>query len=95
MKDDRDLQSSKIVESNVSVYAYDLALVNDLRARFSKSPISESDINDTVQIGSPDQMFSIVGQLNEDKPILPFVSLQRLDWQLNLDRQGYQTFVRR
>ena len=24
---------------------------------------------------------------------MPFVSLERLDWQLNLDRQGFQTFV--
>lgn len=93
MDKNRDLQNSKIVESNVSVYAYDLALVNDLRARFSQSPVSESDINNTVQIGSPEQMFSIIGQLNGDQPILPFVSLQRLDWQLNLDRQGYQTFI--
>ena len=24
---------------------------------------------------------------------MPFIRLQRLDWQLNLDRQGYQTFI--
>ena len=24
---------------------------------------------------------------------MPFISLERLDWQLNLDRQGFQTFI--
>lgn len=91
-KNDRSIQNSKIVESNVSVYAYDLALVNDLRARFNKSPISDSEINNIVQMGAEEQMFSIIGQLNEDQPILPFVSLRRLDWQLNLDRQRISDF---
>lgn len=90
---DRSLTGHKINEQNVSVYAYDLALVEDLRARFSKAPIKDSQVNKNVQIGPADQMYNIIGQLNEDKPILPFVSLQRLNWQLNLDRQGYQTFI--
>lgn len=93
MENNRDLVEQQINEQDVSVYAYDKALVSDLKARFSSSPVKDSKVNDTVQIGSPDLMYNIIGQLNGDKPILPFVSLQRLNWQLNLDRQGYQTFI--
>lgn len=93
MSDNRDLVEQQINEQDVSVYAYDRALVSDLRARFSRSPIKDSEVNKNVQIGSPDLMYNIIGQLSEDEPVLPFVSLQRLNWQLNLDRQGYQTFV--
>lgn len=93
MNNDRELTESKIREQNVSVYAYDLALVEDLRARFSKSPVKDSKINKNVQIGPTEQMYRIIGELSNDQPILPFVSLQRLNWTLNLDRQGYQTFV--
>lgn len=89
----RDLVEQKTHdETNVSVYAYDKALVEDLRARF-KTTNKDSKINQTVQIGPTDQMFNILGQLNDDKIIMPFISLERLDWQLNLDRQGFQTFV--
>lgn len=93
MNNNRDLVEQQINEQDVSVYAYDKALVTDLRARFSKSPVKDSEVNKNVQIGPTDQMYNIIGQLNEDQPILPFISLQRLNWQLNLDRQGYQTFI--
>ena len=93
MENNRDLVEQQINEQDVSVYAYDKALVSDLKARFSNSPVKDSKVNDTVQIGSPDLMYNIIGQLNKDQPILPFISLQRLNWQLNLDRQGYQTFI--
>lgn len=93
MNNNRELTESKIREQNVSVYAYDLALVEDLRARFSKSPVKDSEINKNVQIGPTEQMYRIIGELSGDQPILPFVSLQRINWQLQLDRQGYQTFV--
>lgn len=93
MENNRDLVEQQIKEQDVSVYAYDKALVSDLKARFSSSPVKDSKVNDTVQIGSPDLMYNIIGQLNKDQPILPFISLQRLNWQLNLDRQGYQTFI--
>lgn len=89
----RDLVEQPIHEQDVSVYAYDRAIVEDFRARFQQPDIKGSKINDTVQIGPADQMFSILGQLNNDQVILPFISLERLDWQLNLDRQGFQTFV--
>ena len=88
----RDLNEHKIHESDVSVYAYDKAIVEDLRARFKRKDGKE-EINDTVQMGSPDQMFNIMGSLNDDQVVMPFIGLQRIDWQLNMDRQGYQTFL--
>lgn len=88
----KELVNQKINEQDVSVYAYDKAIVEDFRARFKKS-IVDSEVNPNVQIGSPDQMFNIIGQLDNDNIIMPFIGLQRLDWQLNLDRQGFQTFI--
>lgn len=88
----RELVEQSIHEQDVSVYAYDRSIVEDLRARF-KSTIVDSKVNETVQIGPTDQMFNIIGTLNEDQVIMPFISLERVDWQLNLDRQGFQTFV--
>lgn len=90
---DRNQVEQHIHEQDVSVYAYDKAIVEDFKARFEKSDVEGSEINNTVQIGPADQMFSILGSMNDDKIIMPFISLERLDWQLNLDRQGFQTFI--
>ena len=91
--DNKNLQQPNIKESDVSVYAYDLAVVNDLRARFRQPPVSYSDINSNVVMAEPDQVFSILGEMDGDKIVMPFISLQRLSWQLNLDRQMSQTFI--
>ena len=94
MNNNRNLVEQQIHETDVSVYAYDKALVEDLRARFQVTDDNiDSQINDTVQIGASSNMFNILGQLNDDQTILPFISLERINWQLNLDRQGYQTFI--
>lgn len=90
--DKREYVEQHIKEADAGVYAYDKSLVEDLRARFSSSPV-ESQVNKNVQIGPTDQMFNIIGSLEKDNIIMPFISLERLDWQLNLDRQGFQTFV--
>ena len=83
----------KINETDAGVYAYDKAIVEDFKARFKKADVDGSQINNDVQIGPTDQMFNIIGTLNDDQIIMPFISLERLDWQLNLDRQGFQTFI--
>lgn len=88
----REFVEQTINDTDAGVYAYDKAIVEDLRARFSSSPI-QSQVNKNVQIGPTSQMFNIIGSLDNDNIILPFVSLERLDWQLNLDRQGFQTFI--
>ena len=90
--DKREYVEQHIKEADAGVYAYDKSLVEDLRARFSSSPV-DSQVNKNVQIGPASQMFNIIGSLEEDNVIMPFISLERLDWQLNLDRQGFQTFV--
>lgn len=90
--DKKEYVEQRINEADAGVYAYDKALVEDLRARFSSSPV-DSQVNKNVQIGPTEQMFNIIGSLEDDNIIMPFISLERLDWQLNLDRQGFQTFV--
>lgn len=90
----RKLNEKLIEETDVSVYAYDKSIVEDLRARFKVSNGGNKPaINDTVQIGAPQNMFNILGTLNGDQVVMPFIGLQRIDWQLNLDRQGHQTFI--
>lgn len=88
----KELVGQHVQEQDVSVYAYDRAIIEDFRARFKRSDVN-SEVNPNVQIGAPEQMFNILGQLDEDNVIMPFVGIQRLDWQLNLDRQGFQTFI--
>lgn len=91
---ERRLVEQNINEQDVSVYAYDKAIVEDLRARF-KNGNKNNLVNENVQIGPTDQMFNIIGQLDNDNIIMPFISLQRLDWQLNLDRQRLSNIYRR
>lgn len=91
----KDLTNKKINEANVSVYAYDLAIAEDLKARFKKTDKNNSQVNDTVRFVPTENAFRIIGSLNEDNVVMPFITLQRLDWQLNLDRQMFQTFLRR
>ena len=91
---ERRLVEQNINEQDVSVYAYDKAIVEDFRARF-KNTNKDSLVNKNVQIGPTEQMFNIIGQLDDDNIIMPFISLQRLDWQLNLDRQRISDFYRR
>ncbi len=90
---EKELVDKRIHEQDVSVYAYDRAIVEDFRARFRNT--KNNEVNPNVQIGSSDKMFSILGQLDNDHVILPFISLQRLDWQLNLDRQRISNLHRR
>lgn len=91
--DNKNLQEYKIHENDVSVYAYDIAVVNDFRARFKQPPIKDSDINSNVVMAKPEEVFKILGQMDNDQIVMPFISLQRLSWQLNMDRQMSQTFV--
>lgn len=91
--DNKNLVEQKIKENDVSVYAYDLAVVNDFRARFKQPPVTYSDVNSNVVMAGPDQAFQILGQMDNDKIVMPFISVQRLNWQLNLDRQMSQTFI--
>ena len=72
--DKREYVEQRINEADAGVYAYDKALVEDLRARFSSSPV-DSQLNKNVQIGPTEQMFNIIGSLEDDNIIMPFISL--------------------
>lgn len=92
-EDNRSIVERQPQENNVSVMAYDMSFVEDLRARFKQGNKKRPTVNDTVQITPADRAFEIMGTLNKDKIIMPFISLERQGWSLNLDRQGYQTFI--
>lgn len=89
---DRKLAEQIIHEAEVGPYAYDTALIEDLRFRL-KRPDGTSFVNKTMQFSSPDDDMEIQAYLNEDNIVLPFIALQRTGWSLGLDRQGDQTFV--
>ena len=65
----REYVEQHIKEADAGVYAYDKSLVEDLRARFSSSPV-ESQVNKNVQIGPTDQIFNIIGSLEQDNIII-------------------------
>lgn len=92
MPNKRDLVEQKINEQDVSVYAYDKAIIEDLRARFEKTDVNDSKVNNSVYINNADRIFTIIGTMNNDEIIMPYINIERLDWQLNMDRQGFQTF---
>ena len=89
---DRRLVENKIVETETSIYAYDTALIEDLRARLKRQDGSDM-VNKKVQFTAPEDAMEVMGTLDEDTIITPFISIQRTGWNLNLDRQGYQTFL--
>lgn len=86
-------QSDKIVESDVSVYAYDLSIVNDLRTRFNlKSEDGTPKTNNKVYVTDVDDVFNIIGDLSEDRIDMPLVSLQRVGWSIRDFKPQYMTF---
>ena len=74
--DKREYVEQQIKEADAGVYAYDKALVEDLRARFSSSPV-ESQVNKNVQIGPASNMFNIIGSLDDDNIIMPFIHIYK------------------
>lgn len=86
-------QSDKIKETSTSVYAYDLAIVNDLRTRFNlKSSDGTPKTNNKVYVTAVDNVFDIIGDLSEDRIDMPIVSLQRLGWSVADYHPQFMTF---
>ena len=83
---DRKLVEQMIHESEVGPYAYDTALIEDLRYRL-KRPDGTNVVSKTMQFSSPEDDMEIQAYLNQDNIVLPFIALQRVGWNLNLDRQ--------
>lgn len=68
---------------NVSVYAYDEAIVDNLREIFD-SPKSKS-----IHIVPPSEMFDLEATLNRDDTLLPMISLTRTGWNLPNERRPF------
>lgn len=81
---DRDLnhQQSEIKEVPVGIYAYDLAIVNDLRVRFNLNKDGTPKTNNNVYITPVDNVFNIIGDISEDNIKFPLISLSRTGWSL-------------
>ena len=80
---DRKLVEQMIHEAEVGPYAYDTALIEDLRFRL-KRPDGTSVVSKTMQFSSPEDDMEIQAYLNEDNIVLPFIALQRVGWNLRI-----------
>lgn len=73
---DRKLVEQMIHESEVGPYAYDQALIEDLKFRLKRKD-GTSVVSDTVYFSSPDDDMELQALVNQDNIVLPFISLQR------------------
>ncbi len=85
-------QSDKIVENPVSVYAYDMSIIEDLRTRFNRDKDGKPMTNDKVYVTPTENVFNIIGDLSDDKIKMPLISLQRNGWSLANKKPQYMTF---
>lgn len=90
---DRNLnhQQPVINEAPVGVYAYDLALVNDLRTRFNLNKDGTPKTNNNVYITSSENVFNIIGDIAEDAIQFPLISLTRIGWSLSDNKPEFMT----
>ena len=75
-------QPNKINEAYVGVYAYDMAIIEDLRVRFSYTKDGKPKTNNTIQITNSENVFNIIGDINNDNIEFPIISLVRTGWHL-------------
>ena len=73
---DRKLVEQMIHESEVGPYAYDSALIDDLKFRLKRKD-GTSVVSDTVYFSSPEDDMELQALVNQDNIVLPFISLQR------------------
>lgn len=76
-KTNKELVNTNTPEEDVSIYAYDLSIVRDLRVRFRKDK-ENPKTNSNIQISPTDTVFKVIGQLDNDKVIMPMITLQRI-----------------
>lgn len=74
-------QPNKIEEQPVGVYAYDLAIIKDLRARFNYTKDGKKKTNNIIQITNSENVFNIIGDIENDNIQFPIISLIRTGWQ--------------
>lgn len=76
-------QPNYIDEAHVGVYAYDLAIVEDLRIRFNHTKDGKPKTNNIIQITNSEDVFDIIGDIEQnDNIVFPIISLVRTGWQL-------------
>lgn len=75
-------QPNKIEEVPVGVYAYDLAIIEDLRARFNHTKDGKQKTNNIIQITNAENVFNIIGDIQNDNIQFPIISLVRTGWQI-------------
>lgn len=83
MNRDLNHQQSVINEEPIGVYAYDMALVKDLRTRFNLKKDGTPKTNNNVYITSAENVFNIIGDLENDTIQFPLISLTRVGWSLS------------
>lgn len=74
-------QPNHINESYVGVYAYDIAIIKDLRARFNYTKDGKKKTNNIIQITNSENVFNIIGDIENDTIQFPIISLIRTGWQ--------------
>lgn len=75
-------QPNKIDEAPVGVYAYDLAIVEDFRVRFNYKKDGTPKTNNRVQITDAENVFNIIGDIENDKIKFPIISIIRTGWSI-------------
>lgn len=75
-------QPNNIEEVPVGVYAYDLAIIEDLRTRFSYDKNGKKKTNQIVQITNAENVFNIIGDIENDNIQFPIISLVRTGWEI-------------
>lgn len=83
-------QPNKIDEAYVGVYAYDMALVEDLRVRFNYTKDGKPKTNNKIQITNAEDVFRIIGDIENDNIEFPIISLVRTGWRLLDFSQEFQ-----
>ena len=75
-------QPNKINEVPVGVYAYDQAIVDDFKIRFNYTKDGKLKTNNNVYITNSENVFNIIGDIENDNIQFPIISITRLGWSL-------------
>lgn len=75
-------QPNKIDEVPVGVYAYDMAIVDDFRVRFNYKKDGTPKTNNRVQITNQENVFNIIGDIENDNIQFPIISITRTGWSI-------------
>lgn len=84
-------QQSKINEVPVGIYAYDMALIEDLRTRFNLKKDGTPKTNNNVYITNAENVFEIIGDVSNDEIKFPLISLVRTGWSISDEKPEMMT----